>query len=219
MGFLRRFDLARYREFYSLGALFETGTFRGGGVEAALEAGFERVYSIEIIVELFHLNRERFHGDDRIHLLHGQSAAQLDRVLPSIDANIFFWLDAHYPGADHGLREYDDEPDEALRCPLESELEVIRKHRSGRPDVLLLDDLRMYEPGTYEGGPLPDNIRPAAGGIDFVYRLFGETHHVVKLTYDEGYILLLPIDEMPKIYVRRNMIDAESEIGRLINAR
>lgn len=219
MGFLRRFDLPRYREHYGLTTLFETGTFRGGGVQSALDAGFERIFSVEIIPELHRDNVERFAANSNVAILKGESATVLDATLPGIDSNILFWLDAHCPGADHGLADYNAEPDETVRCPLEAELEIIRKHREGRPDVFIIDDLRMYEPGKYEGGDLPDYIRPPAGGIEFVYRLFSDTHHVVKLTYDEGYVLLLPIDDLPKIYVRRNMPDMDSEIGRLLAER
>ena len=82
--------------------------------------------------------------------------------------------------------------------------------------MIIIDDLRMYEPGEYEGGALPAHIRPPTGGIDFVYRLFSDTHHIVKLSYDEGYVLLLPNDDLPKIYIRRNMADMNSEIGKLL---
>jgi hypothetical protein len=218
MGFLRRFDLARYRAHYGLTTLFETGTFRGGGVQSGIDFGFERIYSVEIIDELFQDNVERFSANKNVTILKGESAAVLDATLPDISSNILFWLDAHCPGADHGLTDYNTEPNERVRCPLESELKVIKKHRDGHPDVFIIDDLRMYEPGKYEGGDLPDYIRPPAGGIEFIYRLFSGSHHVVKLTYDEGYVVLLPIDDMPKIYVRRNMPDMEGEIGKLMRS-
>jgi hypothetical protein len=219
MGFLRRFDLPRYREHYGLTTLVETGTFRGGGVQAAIDSGFERVYSVELIDELYKSNVEKFSSCENVTILQGESDCVLDSILPTIDSNILFWLDAHCPGADDGRREYNAESDERIRCPLESELEVIHKHRAARADVFIIDDLRMYEPGNYEGGDLPQYIRPPDGGIEFVYRLFSATHHVVKLSYDEGYILLVPNDDLPKIYVRRNMPDMESDIGRLIGSR
>ena len=118
MGFLRRFDLPRYREHYGLATLFETGTFRGGGVASAIDAGFERIYSVEIIDELYQENVSRFAEDESVTILKGESAAVLDAALPEIESNILFWLDAHCPGADHGLRDYNAEPDERVRCPL-----------------------------------------------------------------------------------------------------
>ena len=217
MGSLNRFDLARYRGHYGLNALFETGTFHGDGVQAAIEAGFDRIISVEIIDEYFTENRKRFAHDDRVQILHGESRWALEEILPGLEGPIFFWLDAHFPGADGGLRDHNAEPDEAVRCPLESELEIIRQHRPHGLDVILCDDLRLYETGPFEHGDLHPAIRrPPGDGIDFINRLFGDTHHVLKLFYDEGYVLLLPIAQVPKIYVRREAPRATGEIARLM---
>ena len=216
MGSLTRFELARYREHYGLTSFFETGTFYGGGVREALDAKFERVYSVEIIDQYFEENVERFRDRDNVTLLKGHSVDVLAQTLPDLEGNIFFWLDAHFPGADGGLRDYNAEVDESIRCPLEAELETIKRHRAGCEDVFLIDDLRLYERGEFEGGDLPSNIRrPGSNGIDFIYRLFSDSHHIVKLFYDEGYVLMLPIGLMPKIYVRRTAPPG-SEIGRMI---
>jgi hypothetical protein len=131
---------------------------------------------------------------------------------------IFFWLDAHFPGADGGLLDYNAEADESVRCPLESELEVISKGRPAAGDVILIDDLRIYENGPFEHGDMaPDIRRPPGNGIDFIYRLFGDTHHIIKLYYDEGYVLLLPDNGMPKIYARRPLKKAhQGEVASLI---
>ena len=142
-------------------------------------------------------------------------------MLPGLEGNILFWLDAHFPGADHGLRDYNAELDEQVRCPLESELEVISRFRAGREDVFIIDDLRLYLRGTYENGNLHEGIRPPPQpGIDFIYRLFGDSHHIIKLNYDEGYVLLLPIEHAPNIYVKRDLLlDPDSEIARLLRER
>jgi len=217
MGDLRRFELDRYREHYSLTTLFETGTFRGDGVQQALDSGFGFIYSVEIMDEFFDKCVERFSKNDNITLLKGHSSDMLEEALPSIDGNIFFWLDAHFPGADGGLRDYNGESDADLRCPLETELRVIAKHRHGARDVFLIDDLRIYEDGNFENGALPANVsRPPGANIDFVYELFGDSHHIIKLYYDEGYILLLPIDDLPKIYARRMILNLDGEVGRLL---
>lgn len=217
MGTLHRFELSRYREHYDLATLFETGTLRGDGAQAALDAGFEKIFSVEMIEEFFAASSERFAEQENVVILQNSSVAALDGMLPDIDTGIFFWLDAHFPGADGGLRDYNAEADESIRCPLESELEVIKTHRGDRKDVILIDDLRMYETGPFENGEMAERIRrPSGNGIDFVYRLFGDTHHIVKLYFDEGYVLLLPIDSTPKIYVRRVIRDVDGEIGRLL---
>jgi hypothetical protein len=220
MGSLSRFELDRYRRHYSLTTLFETGTLHGHGVQQALDNGFEFVYSVEIMDEFFDKCVERFSANDNVTLLKGHSADMLDLALPSIKGNIFFWLDAHFPGADGGLRDYNSESDETLRCPLETELRIIAKHRRGASDVFLIDDLQIYEEGPFESGGLPARVaRPPGANIDFIHELFADSHHIIKLYYDEGYVLLLPIDEMPKIYARRQLRELDGEVGRLLANR
>ena len=206
MGNLARFDLSRYASTYGLNVLVETGTFRGHGVEAALSAGFERIISIEIIDQYFNENVERFKDRPNVEILKGHSANVLGQVAGCIEGDVLFWLDAHFPGADGGLAGFNAEPDESVRCPLEKELEAIRLHRPDRNDVFLIDDLRLYEPGDYQEGSLPADVRPPdKSGIDFAVALFGKTHHFVRLPFDEGYLLILPKTELPKIYVRRRL--------------
>ncbi|MEO8649946.1 MAG: hypothetical protein ABI539_12335 [Acidobacteriota bacterium] len=209
MGNLARFDLARYASVYDLGALVETGTFRGHGVRAALAAGFEQIISIEIVEQYFDENTERFKDFPNVEILEGHSADVLDQVAEGIEGNVLFWLDAHFPGADGGVAGFNAVADESVRCPLEKELEAIRLHRPDRNDVFLIDDLRLYEPGNYEEGNLPEEIRPPnERGIGFASELFGETHHLVRLLYDQGYLLILPKTDLPKIYVRRTLAEA-----------
>lgn len=73
----------------------ETGTDKGGGVAAALDAGAERVVSIEVAEGLAGTARERFAGDPRVTILHGDSAALLGVVLAAVREPVTVWLDAH----------------------------------------------------------------------------------------------------------------------------
>jgi hypothetical protein len=217
MGSLKRFDIARYRKEYGLYALFETGTFKGDGVRCALGAGFERVYSTEIMAEYVKLNRASFKDDPRVTIFDGHSADVLGKELPMIRGRIFFWLDAHFPGADGGIRPFDAEEQADLRCPLEAELRIIASHRGGQEDVLLLDDLRIYEDGPFTAGGLPPEIsRPYDGGIAFVHELFDRTHHVIRIYDDQGYVLLLPKSLPPRMYVNRTMRESFWKLRRSI---
>ena len=213
MGSLSRFDLSRYREHYGLGAFFETGTCWGDGVQYAVDAGFERIFSVEIMDEFFDASSERFKDLDHITLIKGESVTALEQTLPDIEDNILFWLDAHFPGADGGLKDYNAPTDETIRCPLETELEVIQKHRAGREDVFVIDDLRIYEQGPFKSGNLPEYIeRPPNASIDFVFRLFSESHHIVRLYDDEGYVLMVPLSSMPKLYITRKISDIRGDL-------
>lgn len=202
MGSLQRFNLKKYIKTYDLSVLFETGTYKGDGVKYALESGFERVFSTEIMDEYVELNREQFRQNQNVTVLKGNSSDLLDEHLSQIKGNIFFWLDAHFPGADGGLLDYNSDFEDAVKYPLEAELTIIKKHRPTADDVILMDDLRMYEEGPFQQGNLPENIkRPDNSSVDFVYRLYADSHHIEKLYEDQGYLLLLPKTRKSQVYM------------------
>jgi hypothetical protein len=148
-----------------------------------------------------------------VKIIHGDSVTALKNDLDGIDGNILFWLDAHFPGADGRLTDYNHEPNDSIRCPLENELESIKSIRAGREDVFLIDDLRIYERGPFATGDLPEHIRrPAGDGVEFAYRLFSDTHHILKLFDDDGYLLMLPNSSPPKLYIQRTYDEVLSHV-------
>jgi hypothetical protein len=107
--------------------------------------------------------------------------------------NCLFWLDAHFPGADAGMARYDAAMDEDIRLPLEKELTIIHECRKNCNDLLIIDDMRVYEDGPYENGNSPVDTLPRNDrNLDFINRLFGRTHISMKTYRNEGYILLFP---------------------------
>lgn len=202
MGLLNRFDLCRIVKEYKIRYFFETGTFWGDGVAYALQTPFQKLLSVEVIPEIADKAKHRFEEQSQVEIIEGESVAVLESELPKLNGNCIFWLDAHFPGADAGLTTYDaEENNEATRLPLPKELEVISRLRSGFKDVLILDDLRIYEDGPYQNGNVPEDALPKMSrNIDFVYQYFGATHIVLKSYLDEGYILLFP----KNLYKRRH---------------
>lgn len=205
MGSLARFDLSRIREEFDTPNLFETGTFLGEGISYALQVPFDRIISVEIIEEIAAKARLRFRQEEKVEIIHADSISAMEDQLPLLTGNTVFWLDAHYPGADAGLADYENDDNETLRLPLSKELEVIRKYRGEYQDVLLLDDLRIYEDRPFQNGTVPTNALPRGiRSIDFVYRYFSDTHYIFKSFLDEGYILLFPKKQYNKIHSRKN---------------
>jgi hypothetical protein len=193
MGALNRFDLCRIIKEYKIPYFFETGTFWGDGVAYALQSPFKRLFSVELVPEIASKAASRFIDNKEVCILEGDSVSVLGQELQYVKGNCLFWLDAHFPGADAGLAAYNAGTDEDLRLPLEKELEVISRLRSNYKDVLILDDLRIYEDGPFVNGNVPADALPGEKRtIDFIYRYFGETHQVMKCYLDEGYILLFP---------------------------
>lgn len=141
--------------------------------------------------------RIRFRDDPRVHVFSERSDTFLKWMCDTLPHNepIMFWLDAHFPGADYGIRGYADERDREVRLPLERELSIIAKRRPLGRDVVVCDDLRIYVDGAFQHGNLPADLRPlcpADRSIDFAHRIMGATHDVKELYEHEGYLLLTP---------------------------
>ncbi len=203
MGSLTRFNLNRIIREYNSKYLFETGTLWGDGVAYGLRSPFKKIISVEIIPEIAAKARQRFEGEEKVEILEGDSLAVLQTQLPAINENIIFWLDAHFPGADAGLNNYDHDHAEHHRLPLVRELEIIKNMRKDFEDVLILDDMRIYEEGPYQNGNAPADVLPKGKrNLDFVHEYFSNTHLFMKSYLDEGYILLFPKKRYKKNHSR-----------------
>ncbi len=107
----------------------ETGTASGGGVAAAMVAGFNRIYSIEISQEKQLKNVERFRGIKNVTLITGDSSEEVWRIIPLIDSPATFWLDAHFEK-------------KKPKCPLYEELDAIASSPI-KTHTILIDDMRV----------------------------------------------------------------------------
>lgn len=193
MGSLKRFNLGKISKQYDCPYFFETGTWMGNGLAYAKNTPFTKLYSSEIMPEIADKARTRFSAENRIEIFTGNSTAVFEQTLPIIHGNCVFWLDAHFPGAEEGLKDYNEYDNEQVKLPLEKELQLIKDIRPDFQDVILIDDLRIYETGPFKSGNLPEGILPPSfRSIDFVFGLFGDSHEVVRSYEDEGYLLLFP---------------------------
>lgn len=197
MGFARTFDLSRLMERYGCRVFFETGTGTGTGLAFAAEQSFDKLFSVEIHEGLAQAATEKFAPDARVSIYQGTSDAALNDILPTLPADqpVLFWLDAHFPGADFSLAKYNDEKEEAVRLPLERELRLILQHRPDSGDVILIDDLRIYEDGPFQHGNMPahaQTLPPERRHTRFVADVVGATHTIGKFYLHEGYLVLLP---------------------------
>lgn len=115
----------------------ETGTFKGDTVESMYQLGqFERIYSIEINADLFHDALDRFeHVADRIDLYCEDSVVALEDIIPKLDKQTVFWLDAHASGPLKGGR--------SGGCPLLDELKLIAASPI-KDHVIFIDDKRLF---------------------------------------------------------------------------
>jgi len=212
MGSLLKHNIQDLMAKYGLLNYVETGTGLGECLEYAMRHPFKKLYSVEIYDEIYETAKQKFDGLSRIYnreceLFHGQSVAELVQILKDIQKSdpVLFFLDAHFPGADFRYETYDAVEDDNIRLPLRSELETIKRHRDTKNDVLIIDDLWLYEDGEYEAGTLQRHLdkhfpdmdytkEKLSGGQDikFVYDLFFESHNVIKDSRDQGYLILVP---------------------------
>ena len=194
MSALSNINLKSYAEKFNCSNFIETGAGQGDGIAYASQIPFSKIISIEICQsQVEHLSK-RFSADSRISVLHGNGPDVLDTLLPSIRGNTFFWLDAHFPESECGDRvPYDYEKDLEKGLPLENELMTILKHRRGFRDVIICDDLRIYERGPFSGKNLEDIGlgHLTKYGTEFLNG-FIPTHDIYKTYSDTGLIILLP---------------------------
>lgn len=108
----------------------ETGSFDGDGIQGALDAGFEKIISIEINNDKVMSCRKRFSEEDKVNIIQGDSAGILYHSIKDIDEQIIFWLDAHFDFS-------------GTWCPLLKELDEIGKHHI-KNHIILIDDLRNW---------------------------------------------------------------------------
>jgi hypothetical protein len=108
----------------------ETGSWKGDGVKAALEAGFENIFTIEAVSTLFEENKIRFATEPRVHPLLGDSSVVLPRILERVPLATI-WLDAH---------ESPQPITNANPHPLRAELLAL----AGTEHTILIDDVRYF---------------------------------------------------------------------------
>ena len=183
-------------EFYNIDNFVETGTGAAEVVRSISSIKSDlNIHTIEIIEEIFNKNKISNSYLTNVNWHLGQSSEVMPKILPQLEGNTLFWLDAHFPGADFGLASYGDEEDLDKRLPLRSELEIIVEGRDVSNDVFVIDDLRVYEDGPFETGNWAERNLYGGDGIAFIEDLFEDTHFVVRSYNKQGFVILLPVSK------------------------
>ncbi len=117
----------------------ESGSYQGGGIQAAIDCGFEKIYSIEILPQYYQICSDRFFGYNNVKVILGDSTILFSEILKDVDSSATFWLDAHFCSYD-GKRNQKDYL--ALTTSLEKELLAIKEHPI-KTHTILIDDVRL----------------------------------------------------------------------------
>lgn len=144
--------------------LVETGSYGGDGIQAALDAGFARVLSVELCPHLHARCLHRFARNSRVHLFLGDSSRTLWRMIRTVRGPMTFWLDGHWSGGGtaRGNESY----------PILKELAVIASHRRNDHSILI-DDGRKFS--GRRGVPSVDDVRNALLSINGSYEISWDT--------------------------------------------
>lgn len=204
MGDITLFDINNILQKCNLECFCETGTLHGHAVNFIAGYPFKQIVSIEIVDTLAQAATKRFENDARIKIVNGDSSKVLKSVCETyLTGNTLFWLDAHFPGADSHLTNYGDERELNTRVPLKVELEIILQRASMYKDVIIIDDLWLYEEGPFEWGTFNEHMkkyhnsekREEICGQDsaFIYDMFKHTHKIQKINKHQGYLIVTPL--------------------------
>lgn len=111
----------------------ETGTYKGTGVQLALDAQYNSVSSVELASSFYEKAVDMFRNESKVKLYKGTSENCLWEMIKNIDQEIVFWLDAHYAG-DTGCIGPE-------KSPIIKELSIIGQHPI-KTHIIMIDDVR-----------------------------------------------------------------------------
>lgn len=166
------FSLLKYRN----PVFVETGTNMGYGVRCAVDAGFKKIYSIELSRDLYgkcNLMYKKEIQKGNVELFLGDSGVLLADVLKKVDSRATFWLDAHYSGPGTDTVQGDED------VPLFRELNIIEKHHV-KTHTILIDDVRDF------GGN--DGVNWSAIRLDSVVEKLKKINPDYRIFFERGSI-------------------------------
>jgi len=130
----------------------ETGTFTGDGIQRALDAGFEKIYSCDINAEYVNAAKKKYKNYNVI-VENLESQDFIKKILPSLDERLVFFLDAHSMPFNENISSLGFGPDTVKEgvapCPLLKELEAIKNHPI-KNHYIMIDDFQCFDTWMFE---------------------------------------------------------------------
>lgn len=122
-----------FYEFNNNKVFVETGCYGGDSIKKALDAGFSKVYSMDICEKFVKHCNKRFKKFSNVSVYNKDSSSELWDVIAKIEEPITFWLDAHEGFPDPNAVGVSN-------TALMGELEQIKQHPI-KTHTILIDDL------------------------------------------------------------------------------
>ena len=124
---------------YKIKNFIETGTYLGDTTNALVDH-FDKIYTFEITKELADLAKKRFENKSNVEVIHGDSGAELQNILPKINGEVIFWLDGHYSEGFVHAKKY------SLDTPIVKEIETIfTSNIKDLNNIILIDDAFEFD--------------------------------------------------------------------------
>ncbi len=134
-GFVLKNDFLReIKNLFKATTFIETGTYIGQTTLAA-SAVFDEVYTVELSTALYDSCSQLFEEHKNIHLYPGTSPEFLQTILPQVNGQVIFWLDAH---DSLGITARGDK-----ETPIVEELRAIQESPV-KDGIILIDDVRQF---------------------------------------------------------------------------
>ncbi|MDD3263247.1 MAG: hypothetical protein PHR61_05425 [Candidatus Absconditabacteria bacterium] len=132
---IKKYSKKLYKPF-----LIETGTYLGEMIDAQIE-NFDRIYSVEIVEQLYLQNKVKYKNENNVYLYYGSSEEKMIEMIEhalkiNSKANFVFWLDGHYSGGVTGKAK--------TECPIYKELNDIFSLLENNRYYILIDDARCF---------------------------------------------------------------------------
>ena len=193
MGTLRKYELKDA----GCDVFFETGTGLGHSLKHALDNGkFKSLYSSEIHGPTALKAQKLFSKNGSVEIINADSLTALKQVLVKIPllTPILFFLDAHFPGEVENDFNYFSNVPNNQSMPLKDELIFISSLRKDAEDIVIIDDLKLYEDGSFANGGIDKNfanIPESLRDLSFIYELYPQKK-IERDYQDDGYLIVKP---------------------------
>jgi len=195
MAYLKEHDVALIKDKYGLDTFFETGTGNCEGIIHAKDSGFELLHTVDCIEQTTTAAMSKCPWA-KVHLGKSSSVISAFQTMRKVEppCRVLWWLDAHFPGVDTGILNW-QESGESVDClPLADELDAIVSGPREN-DVILIDDAFLYRAGILDrpaSDRVPDWATSGLGSLEpWLDRLLS-THTLTIKSEGTGSFVLTP---------------------------
>jgi hypothetical protein len=162
---------------YTSDLFYESGTYMGGGVQTALDAGFSNIISVETHHPFYNASNKLYHNNTKVKIILGDTISVMYNLLSPFSGKITFWLDGHihlnpdYSESDCAFGEF--------KVPLLQELDIIKKlYRNDH--IIMIDDRRMMGHGGVWGSITENDVANKLRNINDNYNIVYEDSKYFK---------------------------------------